>query len=189
MLVTVFGLGNVGSQIAYQLVLDGSFSVDLIDSDSKALFGQYHDLLQAKEIANYPYTEISCPLVPRESDFYIICAGSKVEHGNDRNLLFKKNSVIVEEIAKMIAKVRKEDSITLMVTNPPTELTKLALDYIPNVLPVGNMLDNARLRLSKVSGSHEKPNIDDQYNLVKENKGHTCFGITTEVMRVIGRMK
>jgi len=185
--VTIFGTGNVGSQIAYQLIISG-YSVDLIDTDSKALFGQYNDLLQAKEIADHPYTELTCPLVPRESDIYIIAAGSKVEHGNDRNLLFKKNSVIVEEIAKIIAKVRNEDSMTLMVTNPTTELAKLALDHIPNVLPVGNMLDNARLRLSKVSGSHEKPDINNQYELVKNNKGHTCFGVTTEVIKVIKRL-
>ncbi|RLG45339.1 MAG: hypothetical protein DRN81_02110 [Thermoproteota archaeon] len=194
--VTVFGLGKVGSQIAYQLAMDNHFGpIYLIESDEKTLEGHYNDLVQSIEVYNsdsymqYGNDRLVCPTKPIPTDFYIICAGTRIEHGNDRTLLFNKNKDIVEEILTMIAKVRKEDSITFMVTNPSTELTKLALDYIPNVLPVGNKVDNARLRLTKVSGSHEKPKINEQYKLVKDNKGYTNFAVTTEVMEILRRFR
>jgi len=188
--VTVFGLGRVGSQVAYQLLMSDQifYEIDLIDTDERTLTGQYNDLLQANEIID-AHTRINCPNKVKASDCFVICAGSRIQHGNDRKLLLKKNTKIIKEIVHDIAKVRNDDSITLMVTNPSTELTKIALDYIPNVLPMGNMLDNARLRLCNVSGSHEKPCINSQYELVKENKGYTSFGITSEVIKTIRRFK
>jgi len=179
---TIIGCGHTGSQIAFSLVLtEDNFSLDLIDTDKKKLYGEMADLKQASEVL-HKNIKIESAEEPRESDFYIISCGKS---GNDRESLFKENRVIILPYLAMISRARKEDSWVMMVTNPSGRLSQLALDYIPLVIPIGNRLDNARLRLCQVNASHEKPNIQMKYYEVAVNKGYTAFGVTAEVIQLL----
>lgn len=186
MQIEIIGLGHVGSQIAFGLVLlEDNFSLDLIDIDKKRLYGEMADLKQAVEVLRKDIT-IESVEEPRESDFYIICCGKS---GSDRLALYEENRKIIFPYLQAIARERKEDSWTLMVTNPSTKLSQLALEHFPLVIPIGNKLDNARLRLCKVNAPHEKPNIQMKYYEVAVNKGWTAFGVASEVIQLFKYMR
>ena len=152
--------------------------LNLIDIDEKKLKGDTADLTQMKEmlpnceskrITNHPISE---------SDVYIISAG---KNGSDREKLYEDNSKIIREYLEKIQKVRKDNSLVIMVSNPSHRLAQLALEYVPFVIPTGTLLDNARLRLCKACGKHEKPDIQAKYLEVKESK-HPNFAPATEVL-------
>jgi len=184
MRIEIVGCGNVGSLVAYGCILHPTIrcylkELNLIDIDEKKLAGEIADLTQMKEMI--PICEdkkiTSNPI--SESDIYVICAGKS---NDDREMLYEDNSKIVREYLEKIATVRKENSILLMVTNPSGKLAQLALDYVPLVIPIGNLLDNARLRLCKATGKHEKPSIQSEYLKVKECKGYSSMAPATEVL-------
>lgn len=179
---TIIGCGNVGASIAFGLVLTkDNFELDLIDIDRIKLAGEIADLKQACEVM-HKNIRIESVEEPRKSDCYIITAGKA---GIDRNILYEENSKIILPLIKTIAKVNGEDSWVLMVTNPSHRLAQLALEHIPRIIPIGNKLDNARLRLSKVTASHENPEIQSQYHEVIMNKGYTNWATACEVLDYI----
>ncbi len=189
--ITIIGMGQVGSAVAFGCLLSDQIDVsllDLIDTDMKKLLGEYADLVQTAQLLNLD-TKIGLPLIPRQSDIYIISAGNRLKEVNDKDELVAENMDIVMEYMEKISKVRHENSVVFMVTNPSTELTKIALDYSPLVIPIGNLLDNARLRLSKVEGTHEKPDIQEQYRLVKESKGYTNWAVASEIITRIRQLR
>lgn len=180
MKITVIGgAGKVGSQVAFGLIiLNDCFKLDLIDIDKKRLYGEMADMKQAAEVLRKQIT-IENVEEPRGSDYYVICAGRS---GSDRLALYDDNKKIILPYIQMIARERYEESVVLMVTNPSTKLTQMALDYLPLVIPIGNKLDNARLRLCQVNASHEMPSIQAKYSEVAINKGWTAFGVAAEVI-------
>jgi L-lactate dehydrogenase len=183
--ITICGIGRVGSAIAFGLVLtENDFELDLIDIDKKKLCGEIADLEQAVEVL---HKNIKIEIVenPRESDYYIICCGKS---GSDRESLYEHNKDIILPYLEMIARVRKENSWVLMVTNPSGRLSQLAMEYTPLVIPIGNKLDNARLRLFKVISRHETPEIQDKYREVAINKGYTAFAPASECLSIIQRL-
>lgn len=193
MRVTIYGLGHVGSAVAFgcikgHITTHSVNQLDLIDTDGKKLFAEYNDFIQGAEILR-DKIDICTPITARESDVYVISAGTGLcRHKNyNRALLLAENSKIVMPIIKEIKEVRHENSLVLMVTNPSTMLSQHALNEIPLVFPIGTMLDNARLRLTKVEGSHEKPDIQKKFTVVKEGKGHTNWACACEVLTRIGQ--
>jgi len=184
--VTLIGMGNVGSALAFGLVIHPEImcDIDLIDIDEQKLNGEVADLIQAREITRKPIDILSIS-EPRESDIYVLCAG---KNSDNRESLFEINLPIITHYSQKIAQVRKEDSALLMVTNPSTRLAKVALDYMPYVIPMGNMLDNARLRLCQINCPHEKPEIQKKYLEAKNGKGYTNFAPATEALLVIQRL-
>lgn len=182
MKITIIGIGNVGSAIAFGLVLtENDFEMDLIDTDKKKLNGEIADLEQAIEVLHRSI-KIEPREEPRESDYYIICAG---KCGNDREALYNGNRKTILPYLEAIARVRNENSWILMITNPSGRLSQLALEYVPLVIPIGNRLDNARLRLCRANSRHEKPDIQARYREVADNKGWTAFGVASEVISYI----
>jgi malate/lactate dehydrogenase len=157
----------------------------MIDIDKAKLRGEIADLKQAAEVMRKRIT-IEEAEEPRESDLYVICAGKS---SNDRESLLEVNREIVEPYLRQISKIRKESSILFMVTNPSTALSKIALDYMPYVFPIGNMLDNARLRLCQISSPHEKPEVQKRYIEVKEGKGYTNWAVASEVAELIQKIR
>jgi malate/lactate dehydrogenase len=185
--VTVIGCGAVGSQIAYGCILHPKLSVlqlRLVDIDEKRLNAEVADLKQAAEILHNYFVQVEATSEIKESDIFVIAAGRS---SDDRESLYEFNKPIVENYMAKISKVCHERSMVIMVTNPSTQLAQLALNYIPFVIPAGSMLDNARWRLCKVAGSHEKPNIQQKYHEVKDGKGHTAFAPATEAINLILR--
>lgn len=191
MRITIFGLGHVGSAVAFGCLNGYSHAniteLDLIDTELHKLYSEYNEFIQGAEVLKKDI-EVCTPVTPRESDIYVITVGKGLPNKNySRTLLFSDNCKIVSPIIKEIKEVRHENSLVLMVTNPSTELSKIALNDIPLVFPIGNMLDNARLRLTKVEGSHEKPNIQKKFALVKGGKGFTNWACACEVLTRIGQ--
>lgn len=183
---TVLGSGHVGSAISFSLVLtQNDFELDIIDIDKKKLNGEIADLEQAVEVL-HKNIKVDSRDEPRESDYYIICCGKS---GNDRESLYENNRLIILPYLEIIARVRKENSWIFMVTNPSGRLSQLALEYSPLVIPIGNKLDNARLRMFKVISRHEKPEIQDKYREVSINKGFSQWGVTAEVISYLGITK
>jgi L-lactate dehydrogenase len=179
---TICGIGHIGSAISFGLVLlENNFQLDLIDIDKKKLIGEIADLEQAVEVL-HKNIKIESVEEPRESDYYIICCGKS---GSDRESLYEHNKEIILPYLETIARIRKEDSWILMVTNPSGRLSQLALEYNPLIIPIGNKIDNARLRLFKVISRHETPEIQDKYKEVAINKGFTQWGVTAEVISYI----
>jgi malate/lactate dehydrogenase len=180
-------MGFVGSAVAYTLlhIPICCEEIDMIDIDKAKLRGEIADLKQAAEVMRKRIT-IEETEEPRESDLYIICAGKSSQ---DRESLLEANKEVVEPYLREISRVRKEGSILFMVTNPSAALSKIALDYMPYVFPIGNMLDNARLRLSQINSPHEKPEVQKKYLEVKEGKGYTNWAVASEVAELIVKIK
>lgn len=184
--ITICGVGNVGSQIAYGCILHPKLSVlqlRLVDIDEKRLHAEVADLKQAAEILHNYFVQVEATSEIKESDIYVIAAGRS---SDDRESLWEANKPLVENYMAKISKVCHERSMVVMVTNPSTRLAQLALNYVPFVIPAGSMLDNARWRLCNVTGTHEKPTIQQKYLEVKDGKGHTAFAPATEtIIRIL----
>jgi malate/lactate dehydrogenase len=175
----------VGIAVAYGCVLLPSLSEDLklylLDIDEKKLMAEVADLQQAAEILN-SNAKIEAVHDIQESDAYVISAG---KGGGDRDALYEENRKIIENYMPEISRKRHENSLTLIITNPSTRLAQLAMNHIPLVIPTGNMLDNARLRLCKVSGRHEKPDIQQKYLEVKDGKNPAFAPATECLVRIL----
>lgn len=182
--IEIIGCGNVGSQIAFGCLLHSTIrcylkELNIIDIDEKKVRGEIADLTQMKEMISLTdnIKIVSHPI--SEADIYVISAGLT---SDDREKVYEVNSKIVKEYLERIQKIRKENSLVIMTTNPSHKMAQLALEYVPLVIPTGTMLDNSRLRLCKVCGTHEKPNIQEKYLEVKENKSYTSYAPATEVL-------
>lgn len=177
--------GHVGSAIAYACVLHPRLSDELtlylLDIDEKKLKSEAADLQQAMEVLHSNAKIIPTLEIP-ESDCYVIAAG---KNGADREALYEENKKIIENYMPEISRKLHENSLVLIVTNPSTRLAQLALNYVPLVIPIGNLLDNARLRLCKVSGSHEKPDIQAKYLEVNEGKNPAFAPATECLVRIL----
>lgn len=179
----VIGCGNVGTAICYGLLLKNSFhTIHMIDIDKIRLKAEVADLTQAARVLGSK-VEFEAIEEPREADFYILVCGRAGD--DDRTKLYETNAPIIEEYSAKIAKVRHEKSVILIVSNPSTRLAQDALRHNPVVIPIGNRLDNARLKMCRASGAHEKPDIQGKYLDVKEGKGYTSFAPASEVLKII----
>lgn len=182
MIITILGVGNVGSAVAFIVALHPELSENLklflLDTDEKKLKGEVADLQQAVEIL-HSNADVMAVRDIHESDIYVFCMG---KNGSDREELYNANKPIAEEYLKRIAEVRHENSIVLMMTNPSHRLSQIALEYVPLAIPIGSLLDNARLRLCKATGTHERPEIQKKYMEAKEGKGYTNFAPATECL-------
>jgi malate/lactate dehydrogenase len=186
MKITIIGMGNVGSLTAFSCLMqhDMIIDLDLIDINQVKAKSEAADLLQAAEVQGIK-RDIHIVDSPKESDIYIIALGSPLRDGStDRISKYDSYKGIITDYAEMISRVRKEHSTLLIVTNPSTMLATDAMRHLPFVIPVGNLLDNARYRLCCVSGSHEKPDILKKYLEVKSGKD-TQFGVVSEIMQYI----
>jgi len=182
-IIQIFGMGHVGSLLAYRCACEFDSLVYINDIDKEKLQSEEADLQQACLVEHLP-SEVRLSNMVEEADIYVICANApkKASAPDDRMELLAANAPIVMDIAHEIAKVRKEMSMTLIITNPSHTLAAEALDIIPFAVPTGNLLDNARLRMCRATGQHERPSIQEKYDLVKSGKGYTQFGAISEAV-------
>jgi malate/lactate dehydrogenase len=182
---TILGLGHVGSEIALGCLINPSIRVHmselyLMDIDEARVRGEASDLQQASEILDSACKpRISIAHEIPESDVYVICAGMT---NADRSSLYETNRKIIEKYMPEISKNIRNDGAVIMVTNPSHRLAQLALEYVTVVIPTGSLIDNARLRLCKAAGSHEKPDIQSKYLEAKEGKGYTSHAPASEAL-------
>lgn len=150
--VTIVGAGNVGTTIAYTLMMNGLFSeLVLIDRNETRAGGEIMDLnhgvsfVKPIKIVTGSYEKSS------GSDMVIITAGAAQKPGETRLDAVHKNVAIFKAIVSEIVKYNDpEKCIILIVTNPVDILTWVTwkISGFPKnrVIGSGTVLDTARLR-------------------------------------------
>ena len=149
--VVVIGDGNVGSSIAFALVLKKKISeLVIIDVNKDKAEGDALDMAHAMSI-NGPvnikaagYDEIA------DARIIIITAGAAQKPGETRIDLLNKNKMIFDSIFANMRPYLNQESIVLVVTNPVDVLTMYTYEQLPlpanQVIGSGTVLDTGRLK-------------------------------------------
>ena len=149
--VAIIGAGDVGSTIAYSLVLNPiAGDVLLIDPKTEVRDAQAQDLSDSTYHGDTS-TRVR-PAEPKEAgqcDIIVITAGAPQQEGESRTDLIGKNIKILSSAIEPMKPFR-EDAIILVVANPVDPLTYFAqkMSGLPHnqVFGSGTFLDSARLR-------------------------------------------
>ncbi len=159
--ITVVGAGNVGSTLAYTLMLSGLVSeIVIIDINRDKAEGDAMDMnhglcfVSPVKINAGSYQDI------KGSDMVIITAGASQREGEKRTDLLKRNADIFRDIIDSVLKYCNDDTILMVVTNPVDILTYITYRISgfskKHVIGSGTVLDTARLKY--LLGEHT--NID-----------------------------
>lgn len=149
--ITVVGAGNVGSTVAYTLMMSGLVSeIVLLDINKDKAEGDAIDMnhgvsfVSPVRITSGDYSEI------KGSDMVIITAGASQREGEKRTDLLRRNADIFKDIIGNILKFCHDDTILMVVTNPVDILTyitcKISGFSKNNVIGSGTVLDTSRLK-------------------------------------------
>ena len=149
--ITVVGAGNVGSTVAYTLMMSGLVSeIVLLDINKNKAEGDAIDMnhgvsfVSPVRITSGDYSEI------KGSDMVIITAGASQREGEKRTDLLRRNADIFKDIIGNILKYCNDDTILMVVTNPVDILTYIACKISGfsknNVIGSGTVLDTSRLK-------------------------------------------
>jgi malate dehydrogenase len=162
-LITIVGLGKVGSNIAEHIVLKGLDDLTLIDIIQGLPQGNALDLghmasqlnIDVKIKGSNDYRDLE------GSDIVIVSAGFPRTADMSRLDLLKKNKAIIKQVSEKILEYAPKSKV-IVVTNPLDLMTYLALKTTgfdrSKVFGVGSELDAARLKyhlssILKVSNS------------------------------------
>ena len=149
--IAVIGAGNVGAEVANQLICKELADVVLIDKLGDLAKGKALDILtsaslkksSSKIIGTDDYSFI------KNSDITIITAGMPRKPGMSREELVEINGNIISEIVKNVKKF-SPDSIIIIVTNPLDVMSYLAYrvsDFkFEKVIGMAGVLDTARFK-------------------------------------------
>ncbi len=163
--VAVVGAGNVGSTVAYTLMMSGLVSeIVLLDINKAKAEGDAMDMnhgvsfVSPVKVTAGDYSEI------KGSDMIIITAGASQREGEKRTDLLKRNADVFKNIIDNILKYCHDDTILMVVTNPVDILTyitcKISGFSKHNVIGSGTVLDTSRLKfLMGEYGNIDKRNI------------------------------
>ena len=146
----IIGCGNVGSTIAYTLMISGLFNeIVLLDLNEKRAQGEAQDIAHGipfnspVEIHAGSYKDLD------DAGIAIITAGVSQQQGETRIDLVQRNSKVFANIVNGITATRF-NGIILVVTNPVDILTyvTIALSRFDHkkVIGSGTVLDTARLK-------------------------------------------
>lgn len=148
--VAIIGAGNVGSTLAYALVLSGLVGeIVLIDVDKERTEGEVMDLNHAVPLANpvriWQGDYEDC----RGADVVVVSAGTAQREGETRLDLLQRNTSIFKEIIPQVT-TNNEGGILLIATNPVDILSYVTwkVSGLPasRVIGSGTVLDTARFR-------------------------------------------
>lgn len=150
MKVGIVGAGNVGSTLAYTLLLEGMTSrITLVDQNKEKARGEALDLSQGLCYVHYTEIEAGDYENLSDSEVIIITAGIGRKPGESRLELAAKNIGLFKEIIPKITNVNQK-AILFVVSNPVDILTYATLRISESkpkkVFGLGNVLDSARLR-------------------------------------------
>lgn len=174
MRVQLIGMGIVGSTIANNLLQHKKppSLLSIVDINKDNLEGQYKDLRRVI-VQNKLDTKLFMCYSPITTtmDYNIICAGCPTDYDSfeveqdAHDALFRKNYPIVKDI---VNKIRA--GVIIIVTNPSTMIAKKLVAKFPNkmILYAGDIVDS----------------IEDGREILSL-KGHTNWGIATEVLNMI----
>ena len=149
--VSIVGLGNVGSTMAYSMLLDGTpTDLTLIDINADKANGLLLDLEHSLSFTPYTKLEASDDLKAcKGSSIVVITAGARQKEGETRLDLIAKNRGIFKSIIPKIAKAAP-NAILVIVSNPVDVLTyeaiKLSGFQKGRVFGSGTLLDTARFQ-------------------------------------------
>lgn len=153
MKISVIGLGNVGSTLAYTLVLRGLASELVLYNRTEAKArGDALDLTHALSFTDSVIPVRAGSLQDTSgSDILAVCVSVPMSAAvNTRMDLAKGNVPLFRELIPELA-VLSPDAVLLVVTNPVDLMTRLALELsefpVHRVLGVGTLIDSARLRM------------------------------------------
>lgn len=149
--IAILGCGEVGSTLAYTLLLQPICNeVILVDLKKDLLDAQVRDLNDATYRGNTgTKVRAGSHKEAGQADIVVITAGAKQKIGESRLSLLSRNLHILRSIFTSMAPIHP-DTILLLVANPVDILTHFArkLSGLPEsqVLGTGTSLDSARLR-------------------------------------------
>jgi L-lactate dehydrogenase len=168
--IAILGCGDVGSTLAYTLILQPICSeVILVDPKKDLLNAQVRDLSDATYRGGSGVkVRAGTHLDAGQADIVVITAGAKQKAGESRLSLLSRNLHILESIFASMAPISPH-TILLLVANPVDILTYFArkLSGLPEaqVLGTGTSLDSARLRGILAEKAEVAPNSIDAYVL------------------------
>ncbi|KAF7674222.1 l-lactate dehydrogenase-like protein [Alternaria burnsii] len=168
--IAILGCGDVGSTLAYTLILQPICSeVILVDLKASLLEAQVRDLSDATYRGGSGVkVRAGTHKDAGQADIVVITAGAKQKTGESRLSLLSRNLHILESIFGAMAPISPH-TILLLVANPVDILTYFArrLSGLPEnqVLGTGTSLDSARLRGVLAEKAEVAPNSIDAYVL------------------------
>ncbi|KAG9196601.1 l-lactate dehydrogenase-like protein [Alternaria panax] len=168
--IAILGCGDVGSTLAYTLILQPICSeVILVDLKASLLEAQVRDLNDATYRGGSGVkVRAGTHKDAGQADIVVITAGAKQKSGESRLSLLSRNLHILESIFGAMAPISPH-TILLLVANPVDILTYFArrLSGLPEsqVLGTGTSLDSARLRGVLAEKAEVAPNSIDAYVL------------------------
>lgn len=148
--IAIIGAGNVGSTVAYALVLKNiATEIILVDIDETRCRGEILDLSDALAFNKISKVRSGNPYDASQADIIVIAAGKAQKPGETRMALLATNKTIISDIFSSIKPI-KSHTIVIMVTNPLDILTALAQSLSGlsrnQVFGTGTFLDTLRLR-------------------------------------------
>ncbi|NDJ26444.1 malate dehydrogenase [Campylobacter sp. MIT 12-8780] len=152
MKVTIIGAGNVGSSVAYAMILRNVASeLILIDRDETLLLARDLELGQSIAALNLNI-KLTCTSEYDEcvgSDIVIFCAGLARKDGQSRDELLQINADIMLDCAKKV-KVFVNDPLFIILTNPVDFLLNTLFEHnifdSKKIIAMAGTLDNARFK-------------------------------------------
>ncbi|MDR1694745.1 MAG: L-lactate dehydrogenase [Lactobacillaceae bacterium] len=150
MKIGIIGAGNVGSTIAYTLVINNIASeIVLVDTNTAKAKAEANDIMHATPVSHNvkindgDYEDI------KGAGIVIITAGSRRKPGQTRTDLLEINTKIFASIVPEIVKYAPE-SIIIIASNPVDVMAHITLKlsgFPPNrIIASGTILDTARLQ-------------------------------------------
>lgn len=148
--ITVIGMGNVGSTIAYSLTLmDLASEIVMIDVNNEKARGEALDIRQGVPFCNPCTVYAGTYADAKDSNIVIITCGVARKPGQSRLDLAQTNVNILKQVAKEIVKYAPNANY-IIVSNPVDVLTYVFCKCtgIPEerIIGSGTILDTARLR-------------------------------------------
>ncbi|PVH97169.1 l-lactate dehydrogenase-like protein [Periconia macrospinosa] len=149
--IAIIGAGDVGSTIAYTLILSSiSSEVIMVDPKTELLEGQVRDLGDATYGGRSgTRVRVGTSKEAGQADVIVVTAGAKQRDGESRIDLLGRNLTILKSVFDPMQPIAST-AVVLMVANPVDILTYFArkLSGLPEsqVLGTGTSLDSARLR-------------------------------------------
>lgn len=148
--ISVIGAGNVGSAVAFHLMISKIASdIVLYDIDNKKALGEALDIYQGTSLLAPVNVYAGTLEDTKNSDIVVITAGANQKVGETRLDLVNKNIQIYQTLIKDIVKYNP-NAILLVVSNPVDILTYITykISEFPKsrVIGSGTVLDTSRFK-------------------------------------------
>lgn len=165
MKITIIGAGNVGSSVAYALILRQCVNeLVLIDINEELLFAKELELAQSIAALNLNINLVCSKDYKhcKNSDIVIFSAGIARKEGQSRDELFKINSNILLNCAKNL-KEYVENPLFIILSNP--------VDFLLNVLHENKIFDSKKI----IAMAGVLDNARFKYELSKKLNIHSYY--------------